>query len=97
MGLSGRRLTRGGGHMNHASLKFLAMGIAIGCLAISPMSGQSETQGQSDDKLTWESPRTPYGRPDLQGYWTPQTFTPLERPERLADKEFFTEEEVAAL
>ena len=83
--------------MNHASLKFLVMGIAIGCLAISPMSGQSETQGQSDDKLAWESPRTPYGRPDLQGYWTTQTFTPLERPERLADKEFFTEEETTAL
>ena len=83
--------------MNHASLKFLVMGIAIGCLAISPMSGQSETQGQSDDKLARESPRTPYGRPDLQGYWTTQTFTPLERPERLADKEFFTEEETTAL
>ena len=25
-------------------------------------------------------PRTPDGRPDMQGYWTNQTFTPLERP-----------------
>ena len=38
----------------------------------------------------------PDGRPDLQGYWTTQTFTPLERPEYLAGKEFFTEEETAA-
>ena len=37
------------------------------------------------------------GTPDLQGYWTTQTFTPLERPEHLAGKEFFTEEEAAAL
>jgi hypothetical protein len=42
-------------------------------------------------------PRTPDGRPDLQGYWTTQTFTPLQRPDYLAGKEFFTDEELAAL
>ena len=25
-------------------------------------------------------PRTPDGKPDMQGNWTNQTFTPLERP-----------------
>lgn len=43
----------------------------------------------------WASPRTPDGRPDLQGYWTNETFTPLERPPELAGKEFFTEQEAA--
>jgi len=33
--------------------------------------------------------------PDLQGYWTNATFTPLERPTELANKEFFTKEEAA--
>ena len=33
--------------------------------------------------------------PDLQGYWTNATFTPLERPAELANKEFFTKEEAA--
>ena len=42
-------------------------------------------------------PRTPWGHPDLQGYWTTQTWTPLERPEYLADREFYTEEEQAQL
>lgn len=38
---------------------------------------------------------TPWGDPDLQGTWTNQTPTPLERPEGLAGKRFFTAEEAA--
>jgi hypothetical protein len=40
-------------------------------------------------------PRTPDGKPDLQGIWTNATLTPLERPRELAGKEFFTEAEAA--
>ena len=39
--------------------------------------------------------RTPYGAPDLQGYWTSTTVTPLERPKELGEKAFFTPEEAA--
>jgi hypothetical protein len=38
---------------------------------------------------------TPWGDPDLQGIWTNQTPVPLERPEGLAGKAFFTKEEAA--
>ena len=38
---------------------------------------------------------TPWGDPDLQGVWTNQTPTPLERPDALAGKRFFTAEEAA--
>jgi hypothetical protein len=41
-------------------------------------------------------PRTADGHPDFHGYWTNDTFTPLERPPELADKEFFTEAEAGA-
>jgi hypothetical protein len=41
-------------------------------------------------------PRLSDGKPDMQGYWTNQTFTPLERPAQFKDKEFFTSEEAAA-
>ena len=41
-------------------------------------------------------PRLSDGKPDMQGYWTNQTFTPLERPAQFKDKAFFTSEEAAA-
>jgi hypothetical protein len=39
--------------------------------------------------------RTPWGDPDLQGVWTNQTPTPLERPDALGAKRYFTAEEAA--
>ena len=44
---------------------------------------------------TWKAPRTPDGRPDLQGVWTNASITPMERPAELGAKEFFTDEEAA--
>jgi hypothetical protein len=49
-----------------------------------------------ETKTTWKAPRTPDGKPDLQGIWTNNVATPLERPRDLAGKEFFTDEEAAA-
>ena len=50
--------------------------------------------GQASKKFI--APRTPDGHPDLQGFWTNSTVTPLERPAELAHKEFFTEAEALA-
>ena len=44
-----------------------------------------------------DAPRTGWGAPDLQGVWDFRTITPLERPERLGDRAFLTEEEAANL
>jgi len=35
--------------------------------------------------------KTPWGEPDLQGIWTDETDTPLQRPAKYANQEFFTE------
>ena len=45
--------------------------------------------------LVWgQAPKgTREGHPDLQGYWTNATYTPLERPAALGTKEFYTEAE----
>ena len=42
------------------------------------------------------APRTPDGRPDLQGVWHYATATPLERFPEFADRAFITEEEAVA-
>src|SRR5688572_3662222 len=59
-------------------------------LASLSMSGQTRTS------KPWTAPKTPDGQPDLQGYWTNITITPLQRPANLANKEFFTPAEAEA-
>jgi hypothetical protein len=45
----------------------------------------------------WKLPRTPWGDPDIQGYYfNHSSYTPLERPAALGDKAFYTEEEALA-
>jgi len=44
----------------------------------------------------WTPPRTPWGDPDLQGYYLSLSYTPLERPADLAGKAFYTEQEAIA-
>jgi len=41
--------------------------------------------------------KTTWGDPDLRGYYLVATYTPLQRPPALKDKEFYTEEEAAAV
>ncbi len=44
---------------------------------------------------SYTPPRTADGQPDLQGFWTNASYTPLERPDDVA-KAFYTPEELAA-
>ena len=39
---------------------------------------------------SYTAARTPDGQPDLQGFWTNTTYTPLQRPANIT-KEFFTQ------
>jgi hypothetical protein len=58
-------------------------------LAVLPLAAQVPSAKTS------RAPRTPDGKPDLQGVWTSATLTPLERPAELGNKQFFTKEEAA--
>jgi len=65
---------------------------------IMPLSGQ--TQFPSNNAQTDGSRRVahqPDGPPDLEGFWTNATLTPLERPAALGQKQFYTDEELAVL
>src|SRR5580693_6902130 len=41
--------------------------------------------------------KTPWGEPDLQGIWTDESDTPLQRSPKYANQEFFTAEQRAEL
>src|ERR1700747_326191 len=62
--------------------------VAAGAL-ISGAITRTQAQGQSL--------KTPWGEPDLQGIWTDENDTPLQRPAKYADQEFFTEAQRAEL
>ena len=80
----------------HLGLPFLIIAVASGGLQPAPAAAQDRTAG-TDNGSAWTMPRMPDGQPDLQGFWTTQTFTPLQRPGHLADRAFYSEEEWAAL
>src|SRR5260221_6574576 len=68
-------------------------------LTIIPAAAQAAAKAKDPAavKGTWTPPRTPDGQPDLQGVWTNNTVTPLQRPKELAGKEFYTEAELAGV
>ena len=67
--------------------RVMALAIAAAVVTTVPVRGQEST---------YTAPRTPDGQPDLQGFWTNQTYTPLERPEGVTE-EFYTAEAVAEI
>jgi hypothetical protein len=64
----------------------LSVLIGMVVLAAIPLAGQKG----------YTTPRTPDGQPDLQGFWTNSTYTPLERPDGVT-RESYTPEEYARI
>ena len=67
------------------AIAVLAIVALIGLARLAPRGGATATRNAA---LT-----TDWGEPDLQGIWTLDTDTPLQRPPRLANKEFLTDAE----
>jgi hypothetical protein len=68
--------------MNAISLPVSALALIIGA-------------GSSAMAVADSLPRTVDGRPDLQGYWTNATLTPLERPAQFGERQTMTPDEAA--
>ena len=86
-------------HRSLASARVLAATIAVGFTLTSSAAGQGPSAAASAAQAAEQSytaPRTPDGQPDLQGFWSNQTYTRLERPDGVTTA-FYTEEEVAAI
>jgi hypothetical protein len=82
---------------SEASRSVLAVAAVLILAAVSAVPARIEGQAVPAARSTakYVAPRTPDGKPDLQGVWTNVTITPLERPANLAGKEFFTPAEAA--
>ena len=66
------------------------------CATAAPgVVSTAAAQARASDAEKWEVPRTPDGHPDLQGNWTNQTMTPIQRRE--GQGPVYTPEEVAEL
>ena len=67
----------------------------VGIVALGLMVAPATSLAQPAEAESWVLPRTADGQPDLQGVWSNNAATPLERPESLGDKAVLTDEELA--
>jgi len=67
----------------------IVLGVALSTAVVSG--------GQSKGSPGWSVPRTPDGRPDLQGVWANNGMTPLERPKQFGMRPTMTDAELADL
>jgi hypothetical protein len=80
--------------------RFLALKgatIAIALAALAGVACQSAPPASSTADAASSALKTSWGEPDLQGIWTDEVQTPLQRPAKFADREFLTDEEIAEL
>jgi hypothetical protein len=62
-------------------------------ITVVPVAGQAPAAKAAASA----APKTTWGEPDLQGIWDQVVNTPLQRPARYADREFFTDKERAEI
>jgi len=65
--------------------------VALASITLAAAGSQSDSRPPSAYKV----PKTSFGHPDLEGTWTNNSATPLQRPAAWANKDVLTEAEVA--
>jgi hypothetical protein len=69
---------------------FEASAVLASALLLQPAQMSAQNQATTASLQAAEQLVTPWGEPDLQGIWTVESDTPLQRPARYANQEFFT-------
>src|SRR4051812_14637666 len=76
---------------DHFAGSMITVAIAMAALGAVVLVSTTRTSAQAPTL------KTPWGEPDLQGIWTDESDTPLQRSPRYANQEFFTEAQRAEL
>ena len=79
---------RFGGSITMFAITAAAGASAVISISVTQASGQTQPASAAAPATVL---KTPWGEPDLQGIWTDETDTPLQRPAKYANQEFFTE------
>jgi hypothetical protein len=82
--------------MKHQLLALVSTVAVVALLSLATAAGQAPTT-VAKGIAPASAARTPWGEPDLQGIWTAEYQTPLQRPPAFGNKEFFTDAELAEL
>ena len=73
------------------SMITLALAAAVGAGSSVSISSAQAPAASVAAPAAAPAPKTPWGEPDLQGLWTDETDTPLQRSAKYANQEFFTD------
>jgi hypothetical protein len=72
----------------------LIIAVVAAVCGIAPLAAIAE---QVKTTVVYQPPRNSFGQPDLGGFWSNATLTPLTRPARLGTRAVYTPDEVKAL
>jgi hypothetical protein len=76
----------------------VALTLVLILVIVAPAAAQTPATSKAPaNTKAWTPPRTPDGKPDLEGFWSNATLTPLERPKGLGAKEFYSDQEFREL
>lgn len=83
--------------MNHGCL-FFGLGLAtLSSIAQAQVAPTTALAGSKVITQAYDPPRVPDRHPDLQGFWSNNNATPLERPKELEGRATLTDEELAKM
>jgi hypothetical protein len=76
-----------------SSVLMAAMAVFLAPTFVAAQTTVAKAAPAATTSRSWTLSRTADGQPDLQGYWTSLSFTPMERPAKYGNREFLTDEE----